>query len=155
MLWSRVKLWGLKKHPKTGDYPPISTAKRSPAMPCPKPPLHEAKPGFSQTAAPSILHIHLPTIPLCPKPPGHEGLRGGCPDRDSPTCGSKPQTFRAVCLTPMPQSPLQQLLHFPFPPRASCLSRSIPGPRRRAVICQAEVGEKRNTLPKKNPRCLV
>lgn len=71
------------------------------------------------------------------------------PDRDSPMCGSKPQTFRADCLTPTPQSALQQLLHFPFPPRASCLSRSIPGPRWRAVICQPEVGEKRNTLPKK------
>lgn len=69
-------------------------------------------------------------------------------DRDIPTCGSKPQTFRAECLTPMPQSALQRLLHFPFPPRASCLSRGIPGPRRRAVICQPEVGKKRNSVPK-------
>lgn len=71
------------------------------------------------------------------------------PDRDSPMCSSKPQTFRAERLTPLPQSAFQQLLHFPFPPTAGCLSRSIPGPRWRAVICQPEVGEKRNTLPKK------
>lgn len=91
-----------------------------------------------------------PQGPTIPKTTGTWGLWGGCPFTahigTAPCVVANP---RHLGLTPTPQSAPQQLLHFPFPPRVSCLSRSIPGPRRRAVIRQPEVGEKRNILPKK------
>lgn len=91
-----------------------------------------------------------PQGPTIPKTTGTWGLWGGCPFTahigTAPCAAANP---RHLGLTPTPQSAPQQLLHFPFPPRASCLSRSIPQPRWRAVIRQPEVGEKRNILPKK------
>lgn len=153
MLWSSVWLQGPKSWPKPGDHPPISSATCPPASPSPGPPQHEAKSGFSLATSTEHPPRPCPQGPAAPQPTGTQGLWvwGGLPfcslAGDTPTHGSKPQTFRAEPLTPTPQPALQRLLHLPFPPRASRLGRGIPGPHWRAVICQSKAGEKRNTPP--------